>query len=161
VKTPRIAVIAAVALVAVAACAAQPERSDAVAQVTYSCCEAVDVDTPYQPGQTLTIHWTVNRADEPDATRIPVELTARLTGPFATVEALKAVTDDSQTAPGLITFAAAAVRPSGLPDEQPVSTIAIGSTAAPGYYNLRTSVVGLNDGGEDGGASIVKVIPKT
>jgi hypothetical protein len=161
VKTPRIVLFAAVVLVPVAACDAQPSQSDAVAQVTYSCCEAGDVDTLYQPGQTLTIHWMVNRSDEPDATPLPVELAARLTGPFATVEALKAVTDDSQPAPGLATFAATAVRPSGLPGERPVSTIAIGPAAAPGYYNLHTSVTGLNERDEVGGASIVQVRPRT
>ncbi|MBM0258105.1 hypothetical protein JNW89_16060 [Micromonospora sp. 4G55] len=129
------------------------------ASVTYSCCEAQDVDRPYQPGQTLTVHWTVESPDEPGRTPPQVELTARLTGPFATVGDLKAATEGTPNVPRLVTLAAAPVRPSGTPDERPVSTVAIGSDAKPGYYNLVTSVV---DGGNtaSGGGSIVQVVPK-
>jgi hypothetical protein len=159
VKGSRSGLLATLVVAGVAACAAQPSRSPAVPQVTYSCCETKDVDTLYQPGQTLTIHWIVNRSDESGATPLPVELGARLTGPFATVEALKAATSDSQTAPELVTLTAAVVRPSGRPGERPVSTIAIGSAAKPGYYNLRTAITGISDRDEVGGASIIKVIP--
>ncbi|MBM0235877.1 hypothetical protein JNW88_00040 [Micromonospora sp. ATA32] len=126
--------------------------------VTYTCCEAGDVDRLYQPGQTLTVHWTVESPD-PGATPPQVELTARLTGPFATIDDLKAAAEDTHAVSGLATFAAAPVRPSGTPDERPVSTIVIGPEAKPGYYNLITSVIGDDDTAS--GASIVRVVPRT
>jgi hypothetical protein len=150
---------ASLVVATVAACSAQPSRSDAVGQVTYSCCETKDIDTLYQPGQALTIHWLVSRSDMPGATPPSVELAARLTGPFATVEALKAGTGDPPAA-GLVTYTATAVRPSGMPGEQPVSTIAIQSTAKPGYYDLRTSVTGLSGHDQVGGASIIRMISR-
>ncbi|MEU4679852.1 hypothetical protein [Micromonospora sp. NPDC023737] len=87
-----------------------------------------------------------------------VELAARLTGPFATAGDVKAATEAAPSAPGLVTFTAAPVRPSSTPDERPVSTIVIGPEAEPGYYNLVTSV-----GGDDhtvSSGSIVRVVPK-
>ncbi|MBU8856446.1 hypothetical protein KSK32_04125 [Micromonospora sp. WMMB482] len=127
----------------------------AAAPPTYTCCEALDVDRPYQPGQTLTVHWTVESPDEPSSTSPQVELAARLTGPYGTVDDLKA----ASTVPGLVTFSAAPVRPAGTPGERPVSTIVIGSAARPGFYDLVTSVI---DGGSTttGGSSIVQVVPK-
>ncbi|NES29193.1 hypothetical protein GCE86_18395 [Micromonospora terminaliae] len=129
------------------------------APVSYRCCEAQDIERPYQPGQTLTVHWTVESPDGPGGGHPQVELTARLTGPFATVSDLKAATEANPNAPGPVTFAAAPVRPSGLPDERPVSSVVIGPDARPGYYNLVTSVV---DGGNtaSGGGSIVRVVPR-
>ncbi|MFG2045436.1 hypothetical protein [Dactylosporangium sp. NPDC048998] len=130
----------------------------AAAQVTYTCCEARDVDTLYRPGQTLTVHWIVSGSDQPGATQPHVELAARLIGPYASVDTLKAATDD-QTPSEAVTFAAAPVRPSGTPDERPVSTIVIGPEAKPGYYNLITSVTG--EGSTVSGASIIHVVPTT
>ncbi|MFG3701198.1 hypothetical protein ACGF5C_25295 [Micromonospora sp. NPDC047620] len=141
-----------------AACGAEPSGPVAAVPVTYTCCEAQDVDRLYQPGQTLTVHWTVESPGEPGATPPQVELTARLTGPFATVGDLKDATAATPAVPGLVTFAAAPVRPSGTPDERPVSTIVIGPDAKPGYYNLVTSVVGDNTA--SGGGSIVRVAPR-
>jgi hypothetical protein len=56
------------------------------------------------------------------------------------------------------TFTAQPIRPSGQPDEQPVSLIPIPPTALPGYYNLTTSVSG--SGFSFGGATIIRVISK-
>lgn len=138
-----------------------PEPSGPVrAAPTYTCCAARDVGTLYQPGQILTVHWIVESPDEPGAIPPQVELAARLTGPFATVDDLKAATEDTQTVSGRVTFSAAPVRPSGEPDERPVSTIVIGPEAEPGYYNLVTSVIG-DDNTASGGGSIVRVEPRT
>ena len=56
------------------------------------------------------------------------------------------------------TLTAEPIRPSGQPEES-VSFILIPPTAAPGYYNLITSVT--EPPGSHGGASIIHVIPKT
>ncbi|MDQ1656336.1 MAG: hypothetical protein QOD41_1419, partial [Cryptosporangiaceae bacterium] len=55
---------------------------------------------------------------------------------------------------GPSTFTAAALRPT--PGEKPVSTIAIATNAAPGYYSLMTSVTD-GVGGRVGGGSIVEI----
>ncbi|MFD0783405.1 hypothetical protein ACFQZ8_05655 [Micromonospora azadirachtae] len=141
-----------------AACGTGPSGPVTAAPATYTCCEAQDVDRPYQPGQTLTVHWIVESPDEPGGTPPQVELTASLTGPFATAGEVKAATGADPNAPGLATFTAAPVRPSGTPDERPVSTIVIGPEAEPGYYNLVTSVGGDDHTGSSG--SIVRVVPK-
>jgi hypothetical protein len=149
----RVRLLACLVMPFLAACGAEPSGPVAAAPVTYSCCESRDVDRLYQPGQTLTVHWTVESPEEPGGTPPQVELTARLTGPFATVGDLKAATEGTQTVPGLVTFAAEPVRPSGTPDERPVSTIVIGQEAKPGYYNLVTSLVGDDNTASGGEAS--------
>ncbi|MGC5020859.1 hypothetical protein [Micromonospora sp. DT47] len=155
----RVRLLACLVMPFLAACGDEPS-GPVTAAPTYTCCEAGDVDRLYQPGQTLTVHWTVESPDEPSGTPPQVELTARLTGPFATVGDLKAAADDTQIVSGLVTFAAAPVRPSGTPDERPISIIVIGPEAKPGYYNLATSLVG-DDNTASGGGSVVRVVPRT
>jgi len=121
---------------------------------TYSCCEKADVEREYRPGETLTVHWIVIEA-KPSTSRPAqqVLLQANLTGPYADVATLKA--DDRQGS-ALLTLTAAPVRPSGAPDERPVSLIAIPAGAGPGFYNLSITVT--DPGGSHGGASIIRVI---
>ncbi|MGR6318306.1 hypothetical protein Q2K19_01280 [Micromonospora soli] len=159
-KASLVRLLACVVVPFLAACGPEPSGPVAAGPVTYTCCAASEVDRLYRPGQTVTLHWSVEAPDEPGPATPPrVELTALLTGPFATVDELKIATTDTRTVPGLVTFAAAPVRPSGAPGERPVSTIAIGSDARPGYYHLATSVIG--DGGTAGGASVVRLVPGT
>jgi len=118
---------------------------------TYTCCDATSMKADYQPGDTLAIHWIVV-AGKPSGggpTR-PVELDARLQGPYPTATDLKrAFVDNADPMVGA-TFAAAPVRPSGQAGEQPVSLIPIPPTARP-----------AEPGSTASGASIVQVIPKT
>ncbi|MEU7794234.1 hypothetical protein AB0B11_12465 [Micromonospora tulbaghiae] len=155
-NSPRLRLLSCLAVPLLAACGAEP--SGTVAEVpppAYTCCQDLDVDRPYQPGQTLTVQWTVESPDEPGSTSPQVELTARLTGPYGTVDDLKA----ASAAPGLVTFTATPVRPTGNPGERPASTIAIGPAAKPGFYDLVTSVIG--DGNTTAsGSSIIQVAPK-
>ncbi|MER5705104.1 hypothetical protein ABT023_24575 [Micromonospora sp. NPDC002296] len=155
----RVRLLTCMVMPLLAACGAESSGPGEAAPTTYTCCEAQDVDRLYQPGQTLTVHWTVDSPEEPGGNPPQVELAARLTGPFAAVGDLKAATEGAPTVPGLVTFAAAPVRPSGTPDERPISTIVIGPDAKPGYYNLATSVVG-DDNTASSGDSIVRVVPK-
>jgi hypothetical protein len=149
---PHVLLTGFLALAGLTACTAEPSPPPAV-PVTYTCCEAADVEMPYQPGQTMTVHWIVQTPEEPVSGPPAVELTASLTGPYASADDLKGGTA------GAATYTAAAVRPSGAPDEQPVSTIVIGADAQPGLYNLVTSA---NQGGAtSGGSSVVRVDPKT
>ncbi|WP_285561126.1 hypothetical protein [Actinoplanes regularis] len=154
--------VAAAAVALLAACdagASENAGDDAVpAQVTYSCCADTDVDSLYRPGQTMSVHWTVESPDGPATSAPPVELTASLTGPYATVEELKTASEGRDIAAGVVTFTAPPIRPTGTSGEQPVSSIPIGSDARPGYYNLATS---MNEvGRSSGGASIIRVVAK-
>ncbi|MEU7172821.1 hypothetical protein ABZ949_15215 [Micromonospora tulbaghiae] len=155
-NSPHLRLLSCLAVPLLAACGAEP--SETVAEVpppAYTCCQDLDVDRPYQPGQTLTVQWTVESPDEPGSISPQVELTARLTGPYGKVDDLKA----ASAAPGLVTFTATPVRPSGTPGERPASTIVIGSDAKPGFYDLLTSVIG--DGNTTAsGSSIIQVAPK-
>lgn len=105
----------------------------------------------------MSVHWTAKAPNDPATGSPHVELTARLTGPYSTVDDLKAA-GDPQTATGSVTFTAPPIRPTGTAGEQPVSTILISSDARPGYYNLTTST--NQDGGSFSGASIIRVVAK-
>jgi hypothetical protein len=144
-------------LLALASCTDTSSTPTGTSQA-YTCCEEADINRDYQPGQTLTVNWIVVPGKV--GTGSPahqVELNARLAGPYATASDLK-TTSDMNHAAG-ITFTAEPIRPSGQAGEQPVSVIPIPPTAAPGYYNLVTSVTETS--GSHGGASVIHVSPKT
>lgn len=145
-NSPRRRLLSCLVVPLLAACGAEP--SETVPPPAYTCCADLDVDKPYHPGQTLTVRWTV----EPGSTSSQVELTAHLTGPYGTVDDLKA----ASAVPGLVTFTAIPVRPAADSGERPVSTIVIGPDAEPGFYDLVTSVM---DGGNatSSGSSVVQV----
>jgi hypothetical protein len=140
------------------ACVTVRTETSTAPPVTYTCCETAEIDKLYEPGETFTLHWMVEVSDEP-TTAAPrqVDLKAELTGPFATVEELKAAMESPAGPAGRATFQAGTVRASGAPDDRPVSTIAIPADAEPGFYNLTTAIV---DGDHStGGMSIVQVAP--
>jgi hypothetical protein len=127
--------------------------------VTYSCCAEADTARTYRPGETLTAHWIVKVTEQPPAgpaTAGPVELTAGLSGPYASGTTLKQDQSGSDRAAGAVAYTAAPVHPSGRRDEQPVSTVRIAPDARPGYYNLATTV--SQDGGSVAGASIIQIV---
>lgn len=146
-------------LPALASCTATSSTSTETGP-TYTCCEAADINRDHRPGQTLTVHWIVvpGKISTGSPTH-QVELNARLTGPYATVSDLKTAARDDKNLAGDSTFTAEPIRPSGQAGEQPVSLILIPPTAAPGYYNLVTSVT--EPAGTASGATIIHVIPKT
>ncbi|MFC6021028.1 hypothetical protein ACFP2T_33255 [Plantactinospora solaniradicis] len=152
----RLALVACLALPPLAACYSGPATPTATPP-GYSCCTALDVETHYQPGQTLTLHWTVVPGRGSPRIAPQVELTARLTGPYPDSAALKAATSDRNGA-GEVTYPAAPVRPTGAVDERPVSVIQIGTDARPGLYNLAWSAA--ESGGAFSGASVIQVVAK-
>jgi hypothetical protein len=140
-------------------CGPSPSTITASTPTTYTCCDSRDVDTVYQPGQNVTVHWIVKPGTDSAAKPSQVELAARLTGPYAGVGDLKnAARSKAAPVSGEVTFEAGPVRPSGVADERPVSVIPIAADALPGYYNLITSV--RQGGGSVSGASVVRVTPE-
>lgn len=152
-KLCRTALIACL-LPAMASCTVAPQPPTSGGP-SYTCCEAADIDREYQPGQSLTLHWIVvpGQPGAAGPTR-QFELRAQLAGPFATVGELRSSADPA----GGATFTAAPVSPAGQPGENPVSVIQIPATAAPGMYNLVTSVT--EQSGSVSGSSIIRVVPK-
>ncbi|MEU8819637.1 hypothetical protein [Actinoplanes sp. NPDC048796] len=123
--------------------------------VTFSCCAEDDVDRPYRPGDTLTLHWTAQTQEgTPDDS--PVELNVRVVGPFGSVTELKSSPSGS---PSSVTFDAPPVRPSGSSAAKPVSKVVIPADAGPGYYNVSYSE--KRGGTVVGGASIIRVVAAT
>jgi hypothetical protein len=150
----RSASIGCLTLITAAACAVTSPAA-APKGPTYSCCQTADIQREYRPGETLAIHWIVVPGEAGAGTQSQqLELNASLAGPFGKVDELKA--DDAARA-AVSTLTAEPVRPSGVAGEQPVSTIAIPSDAAAGFYNLVTSV--SEPGGSVSGASVIRVVP--
>jgi len=151
----QVVMVACLAVFGLAACS-EPATPAPVGP-SYSCCEAKDIETVYRPGQTLALHWLVTPG-EVGAPARHLELAARLTGPFGSVDDLKATTSRAGHAAGRVTFSAATVRPTGEPRERPVSSIAISPEAEPGYYDLISSVT--EGGGTVSGETIIQVTAK-
>jgi hypothetical protein len=117
---------------------------------------AADIDRIYHPGETLSIHWIVQGSPAPSGAVPHFELNARLSGSFGSVEELKSqVVHAEGRAAGPQTVAAAPLHPTGVAGEQPVSTILIPLTAAPGYYDLTFSV--SEPGDTFSGGSIIQI----
>jgi hypothetical protein len=138
----------------VSALAACTPAAPAPTPARYTCCDANDVNKIYEPGQTMTVHWTVVPG-QPGAPPPQVTLTASLIGPYASVEDLKAANADVTTPTGDSALTARPVRPTGQPGEQPVSVIAIPTTAVPGYYHLLTTAA--EPGGRVSGGTVIEV----
>lgn len=119
---------------------------------TYSCCSSSDVDTVRHPGDTMTLHWIATPLGPSAAGTVStVRLSAELSGPFASVPALKSSNSPAtSTAPVIVTTDQVGAAP--------VSVIVIPKNAPAGYYNLTTTID--QDGGQITGGSIIRVLSK-
>ena len=100
----------------------------------------------------MKLHW-IATALGPSATSAvsTVRLGAGLSGPFASVSALKSANSPATlTAPVIVT--------TNQVGDAPVSVILIPKDAPAGYYNLTTTIE--QDGGQLSGGSVIKVSPK-
>ena len=116
---------------------------------TYSCCSSADINAVRHPGETLQLHWIVTPL-APSATSAmsTVRFGAGLSGPFASVSALKAANSPA-------TLKAPVIVTTNQDGAAPVSLIVIPKDAADGYYNLTTTVD--QDGSQLTGGSVIKV----
>jgi hypothetical protein len=150
-------VLAMAGCLLLSACAEQPTIYGAH---SYSCC--LETISPYNltwhPGQSLTLHWQSTypgRTTDPTARQIVLSLS--LTGPFASVDALKQAISQSSKPAGVRTISAAAVFANDKRVEEPASQLDLPADLPPGYYNLATQAA---EGGDSwGGSGIIKVIP--
>jgi hypothetical protein len=104
------------------------------------------------PGETVQLHWLATPlAPSATSTMSTVRLGAGLSGPFASVSALKATNSPA-------TLKAPVIVTTNQDGGAPVSVIVIPKDAADGYYNLTTTVD--QDGGQLTGGSVIKVSTK-
>jgi len=118
----------------------------------YSCCSSGDIGAVRHPGDTIKLHWIATPLG-PSATSAvsTVRLGAGLSGPFASVSALKSANSPATlTAPVIVT--------TNQVGDAPVSVIVIPKDSPAGYYNLTTTIE--QDGGQLSGGSVIKVSPK-
>jgi hypothetical protein len=119
----------------VAACASSgAANGHEYEQFRVSCCVDTSLQTDRHPGGTVTLHWIVASAGTADVAAAPVTLTAALSGPFASVAALKAAGSAPET------MTAAPLHLSARNLGNPVSTIALPMNLVAGWYNLVYSV---------------------
>lgn len=136
----------------VAACASSgaANRHD-YEQFRVSCCVDTSLQTDWHPGGTVTLHWIVASAGTTtDPSAAPMTLSASLSGPFASVTALKAAGSGPET------LRAATLHISDRNPGNPVSTIALPANLAAGWYNLVYSVKS-GPGNSVGGATVIRV----
>jgi hypothetical protein len=118
---------------------------------TFTCCMASDVQSAWQPGATVSLHWIVVVAGATaDSRPVPVTITAVLGGPYSSVSGLKG------GAPAARTLPAAAVNTDDRNPAAPTSTFALPSDLDPGFYNLAFKV-DYGGGNSVAGASVVQV----
>lgn len=144
---------------AIAGCAPTPQPPSEGTPVTYryTCCQKTDIDQVLHPGDVLVVHWIVETLP-PTRTypETPVTLSASLTGSYPDATTLKRSAGAGAPSSALT---AAPVQTTDRAGGAPVSTIAIPLDAAPGLYDLSTSVE--SGGGRLSGESIVRVEART
>jgi hypothetical protein len=120
-------------------------------QFRFSCCAGAALDTAWHPGDDVALRWTVEGAGTTtDPAGTSITLTAELSGPFASVAALKGA------GAGPETLIAAPLHPSDRNPGSPVSTIALPANLAAGWYDLVCSV-NAGSGNRVSGASVIRV----
>lgn len=150
-RVPTLAVIALVAgTMSLSACSESASQSGTHAAIqTYSCCSLSDINAIRHPGDTIAIHWKISTSNPAATGQVStVTLTAGLAGNFSTVSDLKA-------ADGPRTVEAPIIVTTDQVGNTPISIITIPKNAAPGYYNMSTTVA--LDGGKITGGSIIEV----
>ncbi len=119
-------------------------KSSQRAIFSYSCCSASVIDAVHHPGEVLKISWTrsTNPPTSDKKASLTYVLTATISGPFATVAALKTAFGRSRPRYGVVNSSATVIRVPNSKDANPVSMIRIPANAGNGFYELTTSVSG-------------------
>lgn len=122
----------------------------------YNCCAEIMADTSWHAGQHLTLHWTaIAGQPTPDRTAHAMKLRIRLTGPFATVDALKHANGQGRPPAGVRSIDAITPSVTDRTGGTPASKLDLPGDLPAGYYNLETSV--SSDCCSTGGATVVTI----
>lgn len=120
-------------------------------QVRFTCCvNSTALLRAWHPGQKMTVEWGAESAGTTaDDTQHAITLTALLTGPYASVAAVKASGIHSAT------LLAPPLHVTDRSPGSPVSTIALPLDMAAGWYNLATTI--RSDAGTVDGSTVIQV----
>lgn len=125
---------------------------------SYNCCTENTGNLTWHAGQSVALHWQPTPGVmTSDSNRHQIVLSVSLTGPFASVDALKQATSHGTIPAGVRTVSAAPVSADDRTDLSPSSQLSLPADLPPGYYNLETRAT--EAGGSQGGAAIVIVVP--
>ena len=122
--------------IVLSACGEQPAIYGAH---SYNCCTENTGNLTWHAGQRVTLHWQPTppgRTTDPNPRQIVLSLS--LTGPFATVDALKQATSQGLKPAGVRTVSAAPVSVDDRIVLSPISQLDLPADLPPGYYNLAT-----------------------
>jgi hypothetical protein len=126
---------------AVAGCTGPHQDQPTVqsATFTYTCCTQEDVSQVVHPGGVVLIHWIVAAGPPSQSTSpVPVTLSASLAGSYADPASLKHSVVSHHAPPAAWT--ATPLQTTDREGGAPVSVIRIPADAAPGWYELDTTV---------------------
>ena len=125
---------------------------------SYSCCTENTGNLTWHAGQSVTLHWQSTPGGmTTDDNRHQIVLSVSLTGPFASIDALKQATTQGLKPAGVRTVDAPSVSADDRTFSVPISQLDLPADLPPGYYNLATK--STEAGGSAGGGAIVIVAP--
>lgn len=124
---------------------------------SYSCCAEITGNDSWHAGQAITLHWVLHQGTTTDANTHQIVLSVSLTGPFASVDALKQATSQGLKPAGVRTISAAPISTTDRTVGDPVSQLNLPADLPPGYYNLDTKET--TAGGSAGGGAVIRVGP--
>jgi hypothetical protein len=125
---------------------------------SYNCCIENTGNLTWHAGQSVTLHWqSTPAAMTTDSNPHTIVLSLSLTGPFASVDALKQATTQGLKPAGLRTVRAAPLSVNDRTFSTPISQLDLPADLPPGYYNLATQTYAAD--GSAGGGIIVIVAP--
>jgi hypothetical protein len=125
---------------------------------SYNCCIENTGNLTWHAGEKVTLTWQPTPGGmTTDSTKHTIVLSVSLTGPFATVDALKQATTQGSKPPGVRTVNAAPVSVDDRTLLTPVSQLDLPADLPPGYYNLAQEAA--QGSGSTSGGAIVIVAP--
>lgn len=125
---------------------------------SYNCCTENTGNLTWHAGQSVALHWEPTPGGmTTDSNKHTIVLSVSLTGPFASVDALKQATSQGSKPVGVRTINAAPVSVDDRTFLNPTSQLDLPADLPHGYYNLATQAA--TAGGSAGGGAIVIVVP--
>lgn len=148
----RTGILVAVIGLVLSGCGQQPAF---YAAHSYNCCIENTGNLTWHAGEKVTLTWQSTPGGmTTDDTLHQIVLSVSLTGPFASVEALKQATSQGLKPAGVRTVNAAPVSANDRTFSTPISQLDLPADLPPGYYNLATQVA-QGSGSALGGAIVI------
>lgn len=140
----------------VSACAEQPAI---YGSHSYQCCIEIGPNTTWHAGEEVSLHWQPTPPGRTtEANPQQIVLSVSLTGPFASVDALKKETSQGLKPAGVRSINATPVSVNDRRVVSPISQLDLPADLLPGYYNLATSASVASQSW--GGSAVVVVVDR-